>query len=500
MSLLERLRSGTDSTSTRLTVGVVAAVFIFWGIGSNDQRNQNSTFATVNGAAITDLEVREALRQRGGRLPAEQRDAILAETVEELVREEVLLQEAGRLGMRVSDQELADKLRGETRFQKDGAFDTKAYAAALKAMGTTRGAFEARVRRQLLLKRVLDVVAAGVDVPEAEVRRTWEERSTQLQASYVRAAPSTFRDDIVVNDAERDAWIAANGAKVEARYKELFERVYNLPKRVTASTILLRTDIPGADAAAVRTRLEALRAEAATGDMAALARRWSEDLSASDGGALGTQAAGQLDPAALAAIEKAGVGNVTEVVETPRGLQIFKVERIDAARVVPIEEARGEIAVGLIQDEKAPALLDAWVAQVRQAWTAADAPPTELLAAQGVEVDTTGGFSPADPVPDLGDVPGLRDALTRAAPGSVLPEVYDVRGTKVIVALAHRTDPTPEAWEAQQGLVRMALRAQAQRAYVTAWVDGLVAAADVQRDVPGAATPTPPAGGDAPSK
>ncbi len=491
MSLLERLRSGTDSTSTRLTVGVVAAVFIFWGIGSRDQRDRNSTLASVNGSAITDLEVREALRQRGGRLPADQRDAILAETVEELVREEVLVQEAERLGMRVSDKELADNLRQEARFQKDGAFDTKTYAASLKAMGTTRGAFEARVRRQLLLKRVLDVVAAGVDVPETEVRRTWEERSTQLQASYVRVAPSTFRDDVVVTDGERDAWLAANGAKVEARYKELFERVYNLPKRITASTILLRTDIPGADAKAVRARLEGLRAEAVTGDMAALARRWSEDLSASDGGALGTQAAGQLDAAALAAIDKAGAGQVTEVVETARGLQIFKVERIDAARVVPVEEARGEIAVGLIQDEKAPALLDAWVARVRAAWTVADAPPADLLAEQGVSVDSTGGFSPADPVPDLGEVTGLRDALVHATPGAVLPDVYDVRGTKVLVALAHRNDPTPDSWDAQKGLVRMALRMQARKAYVTAWVDDLVAAAEVERDLPTAAAPKP---------
>jgi hypothetical protein len=64
MSILERMRQSTDSTGTRLLVGVIAAAFIFWNVG-NSREQQGSVVATVNGEIVTRAELRELTRRAG---------------------------------------------------------------------------------------------------------------------------------------------------------------------------------------------------------------------------------------------------------------------------------------------------------------------------------------------------------------------------------------------------------------------------------------------------
>ncbi len=484
MSLLERLRAGTDSTSSRLTIGVVAAIFVFWGIGNN-RGTSTRVLATVNGTPISQSDLESTWRRLGNNLPKADPEVLQAQIVEMLIQKQVLLQEAERLGIRVSSDEVARRLRKDPRFQKDGKFDEPTMLRVLRMSNETQSSYEAGLRKDLLLERLLAIVDAGVSVPESESRKIWEAQATQLDLTYVRVSPASFLDGIEVTPKERDAWLAANAAKVDEAYKARFERLYNLPKRFTTSSILLRTDLVGADKDKVTAKLEALRAELAGGaDFATLARTWSEDLSASEGGSLGVQAANQLDPAVLAACEKAGKGGITEVVATSRGLQILRVEDIQDARVIPQEEVRNDLAVSLIKDERAPARMDSFLAELKAGWTTAGTPPTELLARYNLSAEATGPFPIGQDIPRLGDAPGLREALTTAKSGDVLPTIYDVRGTKTLVAIGNRTDADPAEWAKQRPLVESILRQQAQQAYRATWMQDLVARAAVER--PGA--------------
>lgn len=500
MSILERMRQSTDSTGTRLLVGVIAAAFIFWNVG-NSREQQGSVVATVNGEIVTRAELRELTRRAGRDLTDEQ----VAGLVEQLIQKKVLLQEAERLGLDVSADEIVARLKlALPELVVEGKLDKKKYLEWLAARNMTRDAIEASVREDLLSERIYGFVDAAVDLPEAEIRKAWEAQATTFDLAYVRVSPAAFLAGIEVKRKDRDAWIAANGDALKKRYDELFERFYNLPKRYTLSTILLRTDIPGANEDDVKAKLAGIKKLADEGkDFAELARTWSEDLTASNGGDLGQQAQAQIDAEIVKVADAAGEGKVSDIVKTPRGFQIVLVRDITDAEVIPFEDARGELAVSMIKDERAPAAVADFVTKLREGWTAGAMPPDELLAPLGLTVETTGPWplaaGEAGEIPRLGKVPGLLDAAKSAKAGDVLAGTWDVRGTTAVVALTARTDADDAQWQQQKELVRAMLLRQARAAHREQWLDALVAQATIERPGQKKAEPAAPSAPAAPA-
>lgn len=487
MSVLENLRKGTDSTSTRFMIGVIVAVFIFWGAG-NGGGDQTSVYATVNGSSVTDSDFRRAYalasRQEGRNLTEEEEKELGTKVLTNLIEQEALVQEADRLGVTVSDEEIVREYVKIESFQVDGKFDEKTYLRLLKANNLSRAQFEGDLRRDLTVRKLYDLAGYAVALTDAELRAAYLLDETTLDLSFVRLPATAFLDDVTVSDADRDAFVTQNGDKIKARYDEGFERFYNLKKRYQLRTILLRTDLPGADEAAVRARADAVAAEAASGaDFETLARRWSEDLSAATGGELGIQAVDQLDPALVAAADAAGVGKVSAVTKTLRGLQILLVEKVEDAKVISLDEAKPDIAVAMIKEERAPAVANAFAAKVIEAWKATGTAPLELLAEKRLSADTTGEFSLGDPeVPRLGDSAELRQQIEKAAAGYVVPVPLTLKGNAFVVNVASRVDADPAAFEDARARIEGRLRAQRRSAFLEQWTAQVVADAKVERN------------------
>jgi peptidyl-prolyl cis-trans isomerase D len=489
MSLIERMRNSTESPLTRLIIFLVGVIFVVAGGGSVGRGCAGGMAATVNGETVPLAEYERALantvQRAGGGLTDERRSQLRTAVLDQLVLQHLVLQEAEAMGLAVSDQELARALKAEKAFQKEGVFDAATYDQIVARMGLSRAEFEHQQRQQLLIEKVQDLATRGVLVTDAEVRAGWVEENTKLDVTYVRLPPANFIDDIVVSDADRDAWIAAHGADIDTRYKSDFERSYNLPRRFHLHTILLRTDLPGADKEAVKAHAEAVAAEAKAGaDFATLARRWSEDLSVKDGGDLGVAPADAIDPVIVAAAEAAGAGGVSGAVETGRGFQVVRVESIEEARVVPIEEARPGIAVTMIREDRVAAEVQAYGASVVKAWQATGAVPRDLTEARSLVVDTTGPFSLADEgVPNIGDGPavtGLLSTLRAAKAGDVLALPVEVKGMYYVLAVTSRTEPDESTYARDAVAVRSRLELFAKQAFVKAWVAQLRKSARVQ--------------------
>jgi len=429
-------------------------------------------------------DLRDAARRVAGQ--GDLSEAQREEIVNDLIARVVMRQEAERLGLQVGDAEVAGRIRTAfSQFVQDGKFDRKSYEAFLKARRLTHEQIVDDVRQGLLLERLLFFVSQGVDVSEVEARKLWEKQATRFDVAYVLVGASNFHDRVEVGDAERGAWIASHGDAIQKRYEERLERSYNLPRRYALSTILLRSDLPGADEAALRARLEDLRKQIEGGaDFAELARAWSEDLTAANAGDLGMQAQAQLDPEVVKAVDAAGAGALTTIVKTARGLELLKVREILPARVVPLEEVRESIATELLQEERAPALAEDFLGRLREAWTG-EVPPPELLEEGKLSLETTGPWSlaqaEAGELPQLGNVPGLLEAAKSAPPGSLLPGTWDVRGRRAVVRLLEREDADPASWDTFRPLVMGQLRMRARTAHIEEWQQSLVAGAVVKR-------------------
>lgn len=491
MSILERLRSGTDSTATRLIIGAIMLLFILWiPSGRSNRYNSTGILAEVGSEAVGEAEFERlranALRQAGGSPTKDEIEEMNKQILEELIRTKAELQEAERLGIAVSDEEVARVIvKTEAFAGADGKFDQEIYQKLLKNVGMTKAGYEAQVHDQLVIAKLQDLVAASVTVSEAEVRQAWQADATRLELAFVRLPATAFYGDVVIDPTERDAWLKENTDKVKARYDERFERQFNLPKRYELRSIVLRTDIPGVGEDEVKARAEAVRAQAAAGaDFSQLAARWSESLGAGAGGRLGTIAASQLDPAVAAAADAAGKGKLSEVVKTPTGFQILWVDDILDAKVISFDEAKTDLATAMLQENRVGDAMKAYAAKVIEGWKATGLPPAELLATHQLEVESTGEFSlGAGEVPRLGSAPALLAAIGSAGAGTVLDAPIEIRGAPTLVAVKSRTSPDEGTWAAEKEALRAQLLARRRMAFAQLWLDDLVKRSDVVRHV-----------------
>ena len=485
MSVLENLRKGTDSTGIRILIGVTVAAFIVWGArGASDK--SGGAVATVNGSSITNSEFsqiyRRAERMKRENLDDAGRVALRADVLQYAIKQEALFQEAQRLGLAVSDEEIARELVKNPNFQKDGKFDDHTYRTVLKNMGMTTDKFEIELRRSLLVDKLTEFAVAAVDVSAAEVQKAWTAEETQLDLTFIRLPDTTFLTEIPVTDAERDDYVTKNAAALQKRYDASFERQFKLPKRYTLSSVLVRTDLPDTDKVAARARAEALRASAIApgADFAAVARAGSEDLSAASGGSLGQLAADQLDPVVRTAADATSPGQVSAVFESGQGFQFIRVEAVDEARTVPFDDAKADLAVQMYREAKVAEVQNAYATQLIAAWKAAGAPPRDLAEAKRLSIDTTGPFALADgAIPTIGPLPALIAALPGASPGDVLPVPFSAGPNVFVVQLTARTAPDPTGFDAAKGMVKARLLMERRQQFVEAWQDDVVARAKV---------------------
>jgi peptidyl-prolyl cis-trans isomerase D len=490
MSVLESMRSGTDSTFMQIVLAIVVVSFIGWG--AQNGGSTQDIVATVNGEAITSIEYNEAVRfaeqklERAttGAVTAEQRADARERALQDLIRMKALSQEAAALGIEVSDAEVANQLLDEPALQVDGKFSMQAYENAIRRRGTTRANFEEDLRADLLLRKLSGLMQLGASVSEPVVKQTYIDQNTKVNLEFVRIRPAAFSSAVAPTEAEIATWIAENGDALKARYERDFSRLYDKPETVTLSMIKLVQGDDGLALADLKPKLDAVKVAIEGGqDFSEAARRWSEDASAADGGGLGERPASTLDEADKKALETLEVGKLTDVIVGARDVRLYRLEARSAARVVPLDEVQAELALALIREAQAPAkAVDFAEKTLLAKWKEAGELPTAELEPLGLKASTTG------PIPLSGASAGLfkpPEALLKAASkleaGSVVPEVFEDQGVYWVAKLIERTEADMSAYEAERDEVRERALLEARMKFVEDWMADVVARATVAR-------------------
>lgn len=488
MSVLDRMRSGTDSTAMQIILGLVVVSFVWYG-GKN-RGDDGGAAAVVDGEIIPDLQFGRRYgqieRQREDRLDrgltdaeqAQLRDDVLAA----MIQEKVLEHEAERLGLEISDQEKAMAIAADPYFQENGKFSLEKFKEVLKRMHQTEAEHEIMVRDDLERQRIAKLVGYMASVSDAEARQLFVDSRTKIELTYVRIPPVRFGDDVDVGQAAIDAFVAENKPAIEAAYKADFERLYKIPDKVSIDLISLSKRDDGVSIDELATRLEKIKAEIeAGGDFAAAAARWSEHETAGDGGAQGEVAVRDLPQAVQSALSPIEPGKLTAIVKDDAQVRLYRLVSRTPGREVPLEEATPDIAKRLLRDRDAPKLAAAYAEQVLAAWKASGTAPVDVLAEKGFDPRSTGPVSGDDLTGPAAPPKTFVAAAQTASPGAALPEVYEEGGVYWVGSLDARTTADPAAFDAEKEDVRRQV-ALAKRALVTAaWRKAAVASATVRK-------------------
>ena len=162
------------------------------------------TLASVGGLPISVGEFQKSyLRQRQmyeriyqGRLDATALKSMGLESqvFEGLVADRLVVLEAKRLGIAVSDEAVAREIATSPQFQQNGRFiGASEIKRRLELGGVSEEEFEEGIRADLLKRRLEGLVSDGVTVTPAEAEQEFRRRTEQIKAEYVLVAVAPFR-------------------------------------------------------------------------------------------------------------------------------------------------------------------------------------------------------------------------------------------------------------------------------------------------------------------
>lgn len=258
-------------------------------------RDQNKQ--VENRKALSNEDVRKAL--------IEITPTILVEEVDKLL----MLQRAREMNLKYSDEMFKQNI---DNIKKQNAESIKTDAdleRALKEAGLTMAKLRQNFEKAYFVFEVeRREVARNITLTEEEARQ------------YYKAHPTDFMKPATVTLREILVSVPTQGAGTQATFN-------------------------AAIADAAKAKIDAVRARAVAGeDFLKLISEASDSGTKANNGLIGPVVVDELNPLLAAAIEKMKPGDISEVLRTRAGYQIFQLESRSAAEPEPFEKVRNEIA------------------------------------------------------------------------------------------------------------------------------------------------------------
>jgi peptidyl-prolyl cis-trans isomerase D len=501
MTMLDRMRRHKNWLKWSLFLVVVAFIALYFPdfIGTGATGSLNAEVARVGDERITASAFQRVYQRQmqaysqayGGSVNAQllKQLGIDQQILRQLIDERAAIAEARRLGLTVSDAEVAQRILAMPGLQENGTFvGQDAYRRALAAQGMTEGEFERNLREALLVDKLRSALTEWVTVSDADVEAEYRRRNEKVKAELVVFSADKFRDQVQLSDADLTAYFEANkddyriGERRKIRYvlvdvEQLRARAAVLPTevekyyrdnepqwatpaQVRASHILLETE--GKDEAAVRARAEALLKQIKAGaDFAALANKESEDeVSNTKGGDLDFFGRGRMVKEFEDVAFSLPVGQVSDVVKSSFGFHIIKVTDKKPESRKSLDEVRQQITDQLAY-ERAQAQASAMADQIaQQAKTAADL--QQAAASRGLTVAESGFFTRDEPIAALGPAPEVTSRAFELNEGEVAGPVRVARGLVIFSTSGREESKLPAFAEVKERVREDATRAKAR--------------------------------------
>ncbi len=316
----------------------------------------------------------------GGNLPDDFLQQIQIEQIvlEQLIRERLILTAARDQGLSVSDREIQERIMQYPAFLQDGVFiGPDRYKQVLRSNGIAFEDFEGQLADEILFQKFTELVANGVAVTDREVEEVYQRANEQVQFDFFvvratgleteaaqlltdEAARTLFEENVadyrlpeqrqvsyaVIGTEEVRATVSLTEEELQQAYEDGVDE-FTVPEQVRARHILFRLPPDPDEATVVAVRAEAqgvLDEIRAGGDFSALAGTSSDDTAtAAAGGDLGWFGRGRMTPEFEEVAFALEVGGTSEVVQTPFGLHIIRVDGLRPEQVRPFDEVRGQL-------------------------------------------------------------------------------------------------------------------------------------------------------------
>jgi peptidyl-prolyl cis-trans isomerase D len=427
--------------------------------------------AKVGDETVSVDEVRQQLSEVEQRNPTpnfKMLEPIYAQQIlKQLIFEKEIEYEAKRLGIRVSDEERADRIRQflPTAYNGDTFVGMDRYAAEVQArFQMPVPNFEELIRQGLLQEKFRKLVTDGISAGPAELQEEFRYRNEKVKLDYALIKAEDLEGKITPDEAEIKAAYEKGKAKyvvpekrvvryalldtnqlrqnvqisdddLKVQYQQDIQQ-YEVPNRVHVEHVLLMTvGKTDAEVAEIRLKAEDVLKQAKKGTkFEDLAKKYSEDPGTKDkGGDLGWITQGQTVPEFEKTAFSLPKGSISDVVKTQYGFHIIKVLDKETAHTKTFDEVKDSIKAPLMltkADKQASDVADKLSTAIRQS----NKVSLDDLAKQfHLTVGETRPVTATEPVIELGNSKEIKDAMFGQRPGELSLPIHTDRGYLVLL-------------------------------------------------------------------
>ena len=441
--------------------------YLIPGMGSAALTNAPDAVATVGGQSITATDVQRQLNTalHGQAVPDVLKGLYAKQVLDQMIFKQALTIEAQRLGLRVTDQELSDRIKQilPAAWNGDTWLKDRYTTEVQTRTGMSIPEFEDFLRDQMLQDKFRQLVTDGITVSPAEVQAEYRRRNDKIQIDYVVVKPADLALTIQPTDAELTAYYTKHAglyqiperrsaryalldlAKLRATttvsddalrayYKSHIDE-YKVENRVHVEHILFKTvGKTDAEIAEIRQKAEDVLKKAKSGaNFEDLAKKFSEDDGTKPkGGDLGWIVEGQTVPEFQQAAFTLPKGSISDLVKTQYGFHIIKVLDHEQAHTKTFEEVRSTIEPTVLDETvsaKANDISEKMAAAIRQS---NHQPLDELAKKFNLTIVELPLASATDPLAAFANSQDLRTAVFQLRPGELSQPLQTPQGFAIV--------------------------------------------------------------------
>jgi len=278
------------------------------GSGLAQAQEINRIVAIVNNEIITFHELEKALRDyRPSAMEKVEQEEFQKQVLFQLIDQKLVDIQIKRIGIQISSDEV-DKAVARIK-QDQGINNSEAFSAALLKEGLSEAEFRNKIKEQILRFRLISrEIGSKIIIPEDRIQDYYQKNKNKFQKTE-----GVHLAHILLAISEK-----TSPEEIERQKKKGDEILERLKKGE---------------------------------DFAELARKFSQDPSATQGGDLGMFVLEEIEPALQKVISALKPGEFSSVIQSPNGWQIVKLIDIKGAKEVSFDEVKGRIQEQLFQEE-----------------------------------------------------------------------------------------------------------------------------------------------------
>jgi len=460
----------------------ILSIFFVWGKGggSGESRDKNVVAYVGKEKISVDLYINslrmkiESLKEQFKELDSNfiQQLNIPQQALEEIIRQELLLQTARHIGVKVANSEIRDRVLSYPVFQKDGKFiGFDEYQKILEWNRTTVSEFEESISKEIITTKAIQILTSGVSVTRDEVWENFKKTNESAELEYIyipsdkmelseqpskealsnyfsnnkneyeipekRTAEYVFlnkedlKEQIDIKDSDVEKYYESNISHFEEPEKRRVQRIF-LPFEDSEKKDILEQSNE------IKKQLD--KGE----DFGKLAAEFSKDDQAANNGDWGYFEWKQLPLEEQDAIQEMGEKEVSDPIELEGGVSIINISEILPAVQLPLEDVRERIET-ILRDNTAEEMIETRIAQLEK--TALKEKSLDAAAQKiGYKIKNTGPLELGEGIEEIDPSGSLSQMLFNMEEKEISSPLITYKG-KGISQLIKIEPPRPAAFE-----------------------------------------------------